>query len=166
MASDHEMFTDRARHVFALAEEEARGFNHARMGTEHLLLGLMRESDGLAARALTNMGVRLAKVRSTVEYILGRGQTTVIGEMDWSSRARKVFELSIEEARRAKHDYADTGHLLLGIVREGEGIPAGEGKGIAAGVLETLGLELGSVRRQVLREMGGNASGDDVSPER
>jgi len=166
MASDHEMFTDRARHVLALAEEEARGFNHARMGTEHLLLGLMRESDGLAAKALTTLGVRLSKARSTVEYILGRGQTTVTGEMDWSPRARKVLGLSIDEARRSNHDYAGTGHLLLGIVREGEGIPAGDGTGIAAGVLETLGLDLGSVRRQILREMAGNASGDDDSPER
>ncbi|MDQ3657724.1 MAG: hypothetical protein M3457_21945 [Chloroflexota bacterium] len=165
MAPDHEMFTDRARRVLALAEEEARSLNHSRMGTEHLLLGLMRESDGLAAKTLTALGVRTSKVRSTVEYILERGHTTVSGEMDWSPRARKVLGLSIDEARRSNHDYVGTGHLLLGIVREGEGIPVGEGKGIAAGVLETLGLELGSVRRQVL-EMAGNASGDDDSPER
>jgi ATP-dependent Clp protease ATP-binding subunit ClpC len=160
------MFTDRARHVLALAEEEARGLNHTRMGTEHLLLGLMRESDGLAAKALMALGVRLSTVRATVEYILERGHSTVSGEMDWTSRARKVFGLSIEESGRLNHDYVGTGHLLLGIVREGEAIPAGEGKGIAGGVLETLGLDLGSVRRQVLQEMAGNTSGDDDSSER
>ncbi len=155
MPSDYDLFTDRARIVFALAEEDARGFRHTRMGTEHLLLGLVRESDGTAARALTALGVRLPQVRSTVDYILGQGHTDVSGEMAWSPRATKVLGLSIEEARESNHGHAGTGHVLLGIVREGEGIPADEGTGIAVGVLETLGVDIGSVRRQVLREMAG-----------
>jgi ATP-dependent Clp protease ATP-binding subunit ClpC len=140
-------FTERARKVLSLAQEEAQRFQHNYIGTEHLLLGLVREGDGVAAKVLSNLGVDLNKVRSAVEHIIGRGDRIVLGEIGLTPRAKKVIELAVDEARRLNHHYIGTEHLLLGLVREGEGI--------AAGVLESLGVNLEKVRTQtiqVLRE--------------
>ncbi|HYP60865.1 MAG TPA: ATP-dependent Clp protease ATP-binding subunit [Thermomicrobiales bacterium] len=136
-------FTERARKVLQLAQEEAQRFNHNYIGTEHLLLGLVREGDGVAARVLNNMGVQLPKVRSAVEFIIGRGEGAVIGDIGLTPRAKKVLELAVDEGRRLNHHYIGTEHLLLGLVREGEGI--------AAGVLESLGVNLEKVRAQVMQ---------------
>src|SRR5215204_4789093 len=141
--SKFDKFTERARKVLTLAQEEAQRFNHNYIGTEHLLLGLVREGDGVAARVLTNMGVQLPKVRSAVEFIIGRGEGAVIGEIGLTPRAKKVIELAVDEARRLDHSYIGTEHLLLGLVREGEGI--------AAGVLESLGVNLEKVRGETTR---------------
>ncbi len=136
-------FTERARKVLSLAHEEAARFNHNYIGTEHLLLGLVREGDGVAARVLSNMGVQLQKVRAAVEFIIGRGDKPPQGEIGLTPRARRVIELAFDEARRQNHHYIGTEHLLLGLVREGEGI--------AAGVLESLGVSLEKVRAQVIQ---------------
>ena len=143
MADKFDKFTERARKVLTLAQEEAQRFNHNYIGTEHLLLGLVREGDGVAARVLGNMGVQLPKVRSAVEFIIGRGETMIMGEIGLTPRAKKVIELAVDEARRLNHHYIGTEHLLLGLVREGEGI--------AAGVLESLGVNLEKVRAQVMQ---------------
>ncbi|MEX2425757.1 MAG: ATP-dependent Clp protease ATP-binding subunit [Thermomicrobiaceae bacterium] len=143
MADKFEKFTERARKVLTLAQEEAHRFNHNYIGTEHLLLGLVREGDGVAARVLANMGVQLPKVRSAVEFIIGRGDSMIVGEIGLTPRAKKVIELAVDEARRLNHHYIGTEHLLLGLVREGEGI--------AAGVLESLGVSLEKVRQQVMQ---------------
>src|SRR4026208_462700 len=135
-------FTDRARKVLTLAQDEAQRFNHNYIGTEHLLLGLVREGEGVAARVPENMKVELAKVRTAVEFIIGRGDRPVVGEVGLTPRAKRVIELAIDEARRLGHNYIGTEHLLLGLVREGEGI--------AAGVLESLGVNLDKVRHQVI----------------
>ncbi len=127
-------FTERARKVLSLAQEEAQRFQHNYIGTEHLLLGLVREGEGVAAKVLNNLGVDLNKVRSTVEFIIGRGDRIVLGEIGLTPRAKKVIELAVDEARRLNHHYIGTEHLLLGLVREGEGI--------ASGVLESLGVNL------------------------
>src|SRR5213596_288242 len=136
-------FTDRARKVLTLAQDEAQRFNHNYIGTEHLLLGLVREGEGVAARVLENMNVELAKVRTAVEFIIGRGDRPVVGEVGLTPRAKRVIELAIDEARRLGHNYIGTEHLLLGLVREGEGI--------AAGVLESLGVNLEKVRTQTIQ---------------
>jgi ATP-dependent Clp protease ATP-binding subunit ClpC len=136
-------FTDRARKVLTLAQDEAQRFNHNYIGTEHLLLGLVREGEGVAARVLENMDVELPKVRTAVEFIIGRGDRPVVGEVGLTPRAKRVIELAIDEARRLGHNYIGTEHLLLGLVREGEGI--------AAGVLASLGVNLDKVRHEVIR---------------
>jgi ATP-dependent Clp protease ATP-binding subunit ClpA len=141
--SQFDKFTERARKVLQLAQEEAQRFNHNYIGTEHLLLGLVREGDGVAARVLSNMNVQLPKVRSAVEFIIGRGEATVVGDIGLTPRAKKVLELAVDEGRRLNHHYIGTEHLLLGLVREGEGI--------AAGVLESLGVNLEKVRSQVMQ---------------
>jgi ATP-dependent Clp protease ATP-binding subunit ClpC len=138
-----EKFTERARKVLSLAQDEAQRFNHNYIGTEHLLLGLVREGDGVAAKVLANLGVELNKVRSAVEFIIGRGDRIVLGEIGLTPRAKKVIELAVDEARRLNHHYIGTEHLLLGLVREGEGI--------AAGVLESLGVNLEKVRTQTIQ---------------
>src|SRR5687768_1300870 len=142
MTDRFDKFTERARKVLQLAQEEAQRFNHNYIGTEHILLGLVREGDGVAARVLNNLGIELHKVRSAVEFIIGRGDRTVIGEIGLTPRAKRVIELAVDEARRLNHHYIGTEHLLLGLVREGEGI--------AAGVLESLGVSLEKVRGQVI----------------
>jgi ATP-dependent Clp protease ATP-binding subunit ClpC len=150
-------FTERARKVLSLAQEEAQRFNHNYIGTEHLLLGLVREGEGVAAKVLSNLGVELNKVRSAVEFIIGRGDRIVLGEIGLTPRAKKVIELAVDEARRLNHHYIGTEHLLLGLVREGEGI--------AAGVLESLGVNLEKVRTQtiqVLSQSGSTAHGHDA----
>ena len=143
MADRFDKFTERARRVLTLAQEEAQRFNHNYIGTEHLLLGLVREGDGVAAKVLANLGVELSKVRSAVEFIIGRGDRAVLGEIGLTPRAKKVIELAVDEARRLNHHYIGTEHLLLGLVREGEGI--------AAGVLESLGVNLERVRGETTR---------------
>ncbi len=143
MSDRFDKFTERARKVLTLAQEEAQRFNHNYIGTEHILLGLVREGDGVAARVLASMGVELHKVRSAVEFIIGRGDRTPTGEIGLTPRAKKVIELAVDEARRLNHHYIGTEHLLLGLVREGEGI--------AAGVLESLGVSLEKVRAQVIQ---------------
>ena len=143
MADRFDKFTERARRVLTLAQEEAQRFNHNYIGTEHLLLGLVREGDGVAAKVLANLGVELQKVRSAVEFIIGRGDRAVLGEIGLTPRAKKVIELAVDEARRLNHHYIGTEHLLLGLVREGEGI--------AAGVLESLGVNLERVRAETTR---------------
>ncbi|MCC6626682.1 MAG: ATP-dependent Clp protease ATP-binding subunit [Chloroflexi bacterium] len=150
MADKFDKFTERARKVLTLAQEEAQRFNHNYIGTEHLLLGLVREGDGVAARVLSNLGVQLPKVRSAVEFIIGRGEGLVVGEIGLTPRAKKVIELAVDEARRLNHHYIGTEHLLLGLVREGEGI--------AAGVLESLGVSLEKVRTQVMQVVNQSGS--------
>ena len=143
MADRFDKFTERARRVLTLGQEEAQRFNHNYIGTEHLLLGLVREGDGVAAKVLSNLGVELNKVRSAVEFIIGRGDKQSSGEIGLTPRAKKVIELAVDEARRLGHSYIGTEHLLLGLVREGEGI--------AAGVLESLGVNLERVRGETTR---------------
>src|SRR6478672_564225 len=150
MADRFDKFTERARKVLQLAQEEAQRFNHNYIGTEHLLLGLVREGEGVAAKVLANLGVDLNKVRSAVEFIIGRGDRTVTGDIGLTPRAKKVIELSVDEARRLNHHYIGTEHLLLGLVREGEGI--------AAGVLESLGVSLDKVRSQVIYVLNQSAT--------
>src|SRR5205823_2283291 len=159
MTDRFDKFTERAREVLQLAQGEAQRFNHNYIGTEHLLLGLVREGDGVAARVLNNLGIELHKVRSAVEFIIGRGDRMVMGEIGLTPRAKRVIELAVDEARRLNHHYIGTEHLLLGLVREGEGI--------AAGVLESLGVSLEKVRAQVIEVLksssGYSASGGKAS---
>ena len=143
MASRFEKFSERARRVLSLAQEEAQRFNHNYIGTEHILLGLVRETEGVAARVLHNLGVELTKVRSAVEFIIGRGEKSVPGEIGLTPRAKRVIELAVDEARRLNHSYIGTEHLLIGLLREGEGV--------AAGVLESLGVTLEKVRNETSR---------------
>ncbi|MGH2407700.1 MAG: ATP-dependent Clp protease ATP-binding subunit [Candidatus Limnocylindrales bacterium] len=150
MMDRFDKFTDRARKVLTLAQDEAQRFNHNYIGTEHLLLGLVREGEGVAARVLENMNVELPKVRTAVEFIIGRGDRPVVGEVGLTPRAKRVIELAIDEARRLGHNYIGTEHLLLGLVREGEGI--------AAGVLESLGVNLDKVRHEVIRVLSQSSS--------
>src|SRR5438874_9307766 len=125
-----------------LAQEEAQHFQQNYIGTEHLLLGLVREGEGVAAKVLTNLGVQLSDVREAVEFIIGRGERIISGEIGLTPRAKKVIELAVDEARTLNHHYIGTEHILLGLV--------GEGEGIAAGVLESLGVTLEIARSQTL----------------
>ncbi len=143
MGSRFEKFSERARRVLSLAQEEAQRFNHNYIGTEHILLGLVRETEGVAARVLANLGVDLGKVRSAVEFIIGRGERPAQGEIGLTPRAKKVVELAVDEARRMNHTYIGTEHLLIGLLREGEGV--------AAGVLESLSVTLDKVRTETHR---------------
>ena len=136
-------FTERARTVLTLAEEEARALHHRYIGSEHLLLGLLAEGQGVAGHALTALGVGLEEARGVVATVTKRGDKAVIGNLDLTPRTKKVIELAVGEARRLEHRYVGTEHLLLGLLREGEGI--------AAGVLETLGLQLEQLRSEVLQ---------------
>ena len=145
MTSRFEKFSERARRVLSLAQEEAQRFNHNYIGTEHILLGLVRETDGVAAKVLANLGVELNKVRSAVEFIIGRGERSPGGEIGLTPRAKKVIELAVDEARRLNHHYIGTEHLLIGLMREGEGV--------AAGVLESLGVNLDKVRAETSRTL-------------
>src|SRR5438270_7993133 len=136
-------FTERARKVLSLAQEEAQRLQHHAIGTEHLLLGLVREGEGVAAKVLSNLGVDLTRVRSAVEFIIIRGDRVVLGEIGLTPGAKKVIELAVDEARHLNHHYIGTEHLLLGLVREGEGI--------AAGVLESLGVTMERVRAETIK---------------
>ena len=142
-----ERFTDRARRVVVLAQEEARMLNHNYIGTEHILLGLIHEGEGVAAKALESLGISLEAVRQQVEEIIGQGQQAPSGHIPFTPRAKKVLELSLREALQLGHNYIGTEHILLGLIREGEGV--------AAQVLVKLGAELNRVRSQVLLLLGG-----------
>ena len=136
-------FSERARRVLSLAQEEAQRFNHNYIGTEHILLGLVRETDGMAGKTLSNLGVELGKVRSAVEFIIGPGERVPSGEIGLTPRSKKVIELAVDEVRRLSHHYIGTEHLLIGLMREGEGV--------AAGVLESLGVDEERVRGEVAK---------------
>ncbi len=148
-ANRFDKFTERARKVLALAQEEARRFNHNYIGTEHILLGLVREEDGMAAKVLSNLGIGLNKVRAAVEFIIGRGEGTTQTEVGLTPRAKKVIELAVDEARLLGHQYIGTEHILLGLLREGEGV--------AAGVLESLGVSVERVHTELNRVLSQNA---------
>ena len=141
-----ERFTDRARRVVVLAQQEATGLDHDYIGTEHLLLGLLREGEGVAAKALGALGIGLDAVRQKVEEIIGRGQETPSGHIPFTPRAKKVLELSLRESLQLGHDYIGTEHILLGLIREADGV--------AAQVLVMLGADLKRVRQQVITLAG------------
>ena len=143
MASRFDKFTERARKVLALAQEEAQRFNHSYISTEHILLGIVSEGTGVGTKVLANLGVETQKVRTAVEFVIGRGESKSQGEVGLTPRAKKVIELAVDEARHLNHNYIGTEHLLLGLLREGEGV--------AAGVLESLGVSLEKARAEVLR---------------
>ncbi|MDQ3923260.1 MAG: ATP-dependent Clp protease ATP-binding subunit [Actinomycetota bacterium] len=145
-----ERFTERARKVVVLAQEEARHFNHNYIGTEHLLLGLLREDEGVAARALGSLNVTLDEVREQVESIVGYGEEGTGGQAPFTPRSKKVLELALREALQLGHNYIGTEHILLGLVRESEGV--------AARVLSNLGVDPDKVRREVVRMLGGGRS--------
>ena len=142
-----ERFTDRARRVVVLAQEEARLLNHSYIGTEHILLGLIHEGEGVAAKALESLGISLEAVRSQVEEIIGQGGSSPSGHIPFTPRAKKVLELSLREALQLGHNYIGTEHILLGLIREGEGV--------AAQVLVKLGADLSRVRQQVIQLLSG-----------
>jgi Clp amino terminal domain, pathogenicity island component len=151
-----ERFTERARRVVVLAQEEARMLNHNYIGTEHILLGLIREGQGVAGRALESLGISLEAVRQQVEQIIGRGQQAPSGHIPFTPRAKKVLELSLREAQQLGHNYIGTEHILLGLIREGSGV--------AAQVLVKLGADLNRARQQVVRLLHGH-QGEDVTGE-
>jgi len=155
MASRFEKFSERARRVLTIAQEEARTLNHSYIGTEHILLGLVREEEGVAARVLTNMGVGLGKVRSAVEFIIGRGEKPATGETGLTPRAKKVIELAIDEARQLGHNYIGTEHLLLGLLREGEGV--------ASSVLDSFGITLERTRAEITHVLSQGAARSRLS---
>ncbi len=150
MASRFEKFSERARRVLTLAQEEAQHLNHSYIGTEHILLGLLREEDGVAAKVLTSLGANLGKVRSGVEFIIGRGEKPNTGEIGLTPRAKRVIELAIDEARHLGHNYIGTEHLLLGLLHEGGGV--------AAGVLDSFGITLEQVRNETIKILSQNAN--------
>ena len=147
-----ERFTDRARRVVVLAQEEARMLNHNYIGTEHILLGLIHEGEGVAAKSLESMNISLEAVRNQVTEIIGRGQTAPAGHIPFTPRAKKVLELSLREALQLGHNYLGTEHILLGLIREGEGV--------AAQVLQKLGADLNRVRQQVIQLLSGYSGGE------
>ena len=138
-------FTQRARNVLALAQEEAQRLSHPYIGTEHLLLGLVRQGEGMAVQVLKSLGVELGQVRQAVEDRIGRGDQLVLGEMRLTPRAKRVLELAALEARRLRHNYLGTEHLLLGLLWEGEGI--------GAEVLQHFGLSVQQVRAKTLERL-------------
>src|SRR5215467_4394646 len=142
-----ERFTDRARRVVVLAQEEARMLNHNYIGTEHILLGLIHEGEGVAAKALESLGISLEAVRNQVEEIIGQGGSSPSGHIPFTPRAKKVLELSLREALQLGHNYIGTEHILLGLIREGEGV--------AAQVLVKLGADLSRVRQRVIQLLSG-----------
>jgi hypothetical protein len=145
-----ERFTDRARRVVALSQDEARALDHDYIGTEHLLLGLIREEDGVAARALMSLGVSFEVIESQVVEVVGRGPGQPTGHIPFTPRAKKILELALREAQQLGHAYIGTEHILLGIVREGEGV--------AAQVLQHQGLTLETVREAVIQVLAGQTS--------
>jgi len=150
-----ERFTDRARRVVVLAQEEARMLNHNYIGTEHILLGLIHEGEGVAAKALESLNISLEAVRSQVEEIIGQGQAAPTGHIPFTPRAKKVLELSLREALQLGHNYIGTEHILLGLIREGEGV--------AAQVLQKLGADLNRVRQQVIQLLSGYPGGRETA---
>jgi ATP-dependent Clp protease ATP-binding subunit ClpC len=150
-----ERFTDRARRVVVLAQEEARMLNHNYIGTEHILLGLIHEGEGVAAKALDSLNINLDAVRQQVEEIIGQGQAAPTGHIPFTPRAKKVLELSLREALQLGHNYIGTEHILLGLIREGEGV--------AAQVLQKLGADLNRVRQTVIQLLSGYTGKEQVS---
>ena len=150
-----ERFTDRARRVVVLAQEEARTLNHNYIGTEHVLLGLIHEGEGVAAKALESLGISLEAVRQQVEQIIGQGQQAPSGHIPFTPRAKKVLELSLREALQLGHNYIGTEHILLGLIREAEGV--------AAQVLVKLGADLNRVREQVMQLLHGDQGKDSAA---
>jgi ATP-dependent Clp protease ATP-binding subunit ClpC len=146
-----ERFTDRARRVVVLAQEEARMLNHNYIGTEHILLGLVHEGEGVAARVLTALGIGLKDVRHEIEEIIGQAQSAPTGQIPFTPRAKKVLELSLREALQLGHNYIGTEHILLGLVREGEGV--------GAQVLRKRGATLDGVRAEVVSLLSGELGG-------
>jgi ATP-dependent Clp protease ATP-binding subunit ClpC len=142
-----ERFTDRARRVVVLAQEEARMLGHTWIGTEHILLGLIHEGDGVAANALGSLGISLDVVRQQVEEVIGQGDQVPSGHIPFTPRAKKVLELSLRESKQLGHTYIGTEHILLGLIREGDGV--------AAQVLVKLGADLNRVRQQVIQLISG-----------
>jgi ATP-dependent Clp protease ATP-binding subunit ClpC len=140
-----ERFTERARRVVVLAQEEARMLNHNYIGTEHILLGLIREGEGVAAKALESLGISLEAVRQQVEDLVGQGQQAPSGHIPFTARAKEVLELSLREALQLGHEHIGTEHILLGLIREGDGV--------AAQVLVRLCPDLNRVRQQVIQLM-------------
>ncbi|MER3393650.1 MAG: Clp protease N-terminal domain-containing protein, partial [Microcella pacifica] len=160
-----ERFTDRARRVVVLAQEEAKMLNHNYIGTEHILLGLIHEGEGVAAKALESLGISLDAVREQVQDIIGQGQQQPTGHIPFTPRAKKVLELSLREALQLGHNYIGTEHILLGLIREGEGV--------AAQVLVKLGADLNRVRQQVIQLLSGYqgkeavaVGGDSPNPDK
>ncbi|MEO8095546.1 MAG: Clp protease N-terminal domain-containing protein, partial [Pseudolysinimonas sp.] len=160
-----ERFTDRARRVVVLAQEEAKMLNHNYIGTEHILLGLIHEGEGVAAKALESLGISLDAVREQVQDIIGQGQQQPTGHIPFTPRAKKVLELSLREALQLGHSYIGTEHILLGLIREGEGV--------AAQVLVKLGADLNRVRQQVIQLLSGYqgkeqvaVGGNDATPDK
>jgi ATP-dependent Clp protease ATP-binding subunit ClpC len=151
-----ERFTDRARRVVVLAQEEARMLNHNYIGTEHILLGLIHEGEGVAAKALESLSISLEAVRQQVEEIIGQGQAAPTGHIPFTPRAKKVLELSLREALQLGHNYIGTEHILLGLIREGEGV--------AAQVLQKLGADLNRVRQTVIQLLSGYTGGKEQAP--
>jgi ATP-dependent Clp protease ATP-binding subunit ClpC len=142
-----ERFTDRARRVVVLAQEEARVLNHDYIGTEHILLGLLHEGEGVAAKALEALGISLEAVRQRVEEIIGKGKDAPSGHIPFTPRAKKVLELSLRESQQLGHNYIGTEHILLGLIREGQGV--------AAQVLTSLGADMDRSRQQVIQLLHG-----------
>jgi ATP-dependent Clp protease ATP-binding subunit ClpC len=142
-----ERFTDRARRAVVLAQEEARMLNHDYIGTEHVLLGLVRERDGVAGKALASLDISIEPVRRQVEEIIGQGRAAATGHIPFTPRAKKVLELSLREAQQLGHNYIGTEHILLGLLREGEGV--------ATQVLDNLGAEPNRIRETVIQLMSG-----------
>jgi ATP-dependent Clp protease ATP-binding subunit ClpC len=161
MASRFDKFSERARRVLTFAQEEAQKLNHNYIGTEHILLGLVREEDGVAAKVLLSMDINPSKVRSAVEFIIGRGEKPNSTETGLTTRAKKVIELAIDEARNMSHNYIGTEHLLLGLLRESEGV--------AAGVLDSFGVTADKVRVEIARivnQSGGSRLKTGRSPSK
>lgn len=148
MVQIFERYTDRSRRVIVLAQEEARMLNHNYLGTEHILLGLIHENEGIAAQVLTDLGVLLEGTRLQVEGIVGKGQTPPTGHIPFTLRAKKVLELSLREALMLDHNYIGTEHLMLGLVREGEGV--------GARVLSEAGIGLDVARKAVIEKIVGS----------
>ena len=151
-----ERFTDRARRVVVLAQEEARMLSHNYIGTEHILLGLIHEGEGVAARTLESMNISLEAVRRQIEEIIGHGQATPTGHIPFTPRAKKVLELSLRESLQLGANYIGTEHILLGLIREGEGV--------AAEVLQKLGADLNRVRQTVIQVLSGYPAASEEIP--
>ncbi len=143
-----ERFTERARQVVVLAQEEARALQHDYIGTEHLLLGLLREEEGIAARVLESLGVTLDDVRQQVGRIVGTGTPGTVGQIPFTPRAKKVLELSLREAMSLQHNYIGTEHILLGLAREGEGV--------ALRILQAAAIDAERIRTEVIHQLGGS----------
>ncbi|TRZ96350.1 MAG: NDP-hexose 4-ketoreductase, partial [Dehalococcoidia bacterium] len=141
MASRFEKFSERARRSLTRAQEEAQHFGHNYIDTEHILLGLVAEEEGVASKVLNNLGVSASKIRAAVEFVIGRGERASIGEVGLTPRAKRVIELAVDEARRLNHNYIGTEHLLLGLLREREGA--------AVGVLDSFGITLERVQTEI-----------------